>query len=389
MSTLSDYVQAKKKKNPSLRIGSLREVSETTVFPPTATNNPVFDYVTSIGGIPRGLVTEIRGSYSAGKTSICAQMIAQHQKNVREGTSEGGILYLDSEFAVDRTYFQNLGVDVDDPDFIFFQPETLEDGMNMFLELTKKGLLAYCILDSVASTSASAEYEAEVGKMSVGLKARVLNQALRMCVGPMRTHGTGLVLINHMQVNIPTTYMDKVAASRGIQKHISPGGSGIEYYSSLRIELTSPSHNKEEAHDVLTNEKKKLVTSTDVYVTAFKNKLGTPWRSGKMRVEYGKGFNATYSSFHILVDNKLIKKKAGGTYTFPAALLPTPDTVVPRGEDNILAALEENPEWAEILNKAARALVLKFQSEPSESEVVVEDVSDDNIDLETGEVLDD
>ena len=108
-----------------------------------------------------------------------------------------------------------------------------------------------------------------------------------------------------------------------------------------------------------------------------------------MRVEYGKGFNATYSSFHILVDNKLIKKKAGGTYTFPAALLPTPDTVVPRGEDNILAVLEENPEWAEILNKAARALVLKFQSEPSESEVVVEDVSDDNIDLETGEVLDD
>ena len=43
----------------------------------------------------------------------------------------------------------------------------------------------------------------------------------------------------------------------------------------------------------------------------------------------------------------------------------------------------------EIINKAARALVLKFQSEPSESEVVVEDVSDDNIDLETGEVLDD
>ena len=389
MSALSDYVQAKKKKNPSLRIGTIKEVVEIAVQPPTSSGNPVFDYITSIGGIPRGVVTEIRGNYSSGKTTIAAQVMAQHQKNVREGTAEGGILYLDSEFAVDQNYFKALGVDTDDPDFIFYQPETLEDGMNLFLELTKKNLLAYGVLDSVASASASAEYEAEIGKMSVGLKARVLNQSLRMCVGPMRSSGAGLILLNHMQVGIPTTYMDKVAASRGVQKKVSPGGTGVEFFTSLRIEMGSPSHNKTDAHDTLTNATTKQTTSTDVYVTAFKNKLGTPWRSGKMRVEYGKGFNATYSSFHILVDNKLIKKKAGGTYTFPAALLPTPDTVVPRGEDNILAILEENPDWAEILNKAARALVLKFQSEPSESEVVVEDVSDDNIDLETGEVLDD
>ena len=68
MSTLSDYVQAKKKKNPSLRIGTIKEVVEIAVQPPTSSGNPVFDYITSIGGIPRGVVTEIRGNYSSGNT---------------------------------------------------------------------------------------------------------------------------------------------------------------------------------------------------------------------------------------------------------------------------------------------------------------------------------
>lgn len=391
--TLRDYILDKKKKNPNLRIGSLHEIAESQKYPPIPTGNPVMDFVTSIGGIPRGLVTEIRGENSSGKSTISAMAAAQHQKAVKEGRASGAILYMDFENAVSEQYFRNLGLDTTDSDtFVYLQPETLEEGFNIFLEMTKAGLLALGIVDSVAAASAEAEYEATIGKLSVGLRARALHQALRMTVGPMKVTGTGLILINHTQVKIPQTFGEKQMASRGIQDKISPGGKAIEYYTSLRIDLAKPSNNKTETHDELTNEKTKQITSTDVLAWAFKSKVGTPQRMGKMRVQFGKGFNQVYSSFHILVDHKFIGKKAGGRYDFPDQLLPEGVDKVPVGEDNILAAIEAHPEWTELLTSVARKVVLSEQQEQGDHEVVISDEYEEAedgslIDPSTGEVV--
>ena len=154
----------------------------------------------------------------------------------------------------------------------------------------------------------------------------------------------------------------------------------------MRLETSKPSQNKEEVLDELTNDKAKQVTSTDVIISCFKNKVGIPHRTGKMRVQFGKGFNQTYSSFHILVDNGIIKKKAGGRYEFPEVLLPHVDTTVPVGEAKILDAIEADPEWADLIVARAKALVLSEQAELGE-DVVIEDVDTDSIDPLTGEVL--
>lgn len=387
MADIRDYVAAKRKKNPNMRIGSLRQIVSAQQHPPMTTGNIVSDYVTSIGGIPRGLVTEIRGFMSSGKSTLAAQAAAAHQQRVKRGEDTGAILYLDFEYAVDFDYFAALGLDVDDDEtFVYMQPETLEEGFQVFREMTQAGLLAIGIVDSVAAMSCAAEMEGDVGKQFIGNRAKAIQQALRMSIGPMRVHGTGLVLINHVQVKIPQTFGEKQAAMRGIQETVSPGGVAIPYYSSMRLETSKPSQNKEEVLDELTNDKAKQVTSTDVIISCFKNKVGIPHRTGKMRVQFGKGFNQTYSSFHILVDNGIIKKKAGGRYEFPEVLLPHVDTTVPVGEAKILDALEADPEWADLIVARAKALVLSEQAELGE-DVVIEDVDTDSIDPLTGEVL--
>lgn len=386
MGAVADYIAEKKKKNPDLRIGSLRHITEQQKLPPVSSGNLVLDYVTSIGGIPRGLVTEIRGYTSSGKTTSAAMAAASHQKMVREGKATGAILYLDFEYAVSETYFRNLGLDTDDEDtFVYVQPDTLEEGFNIFLDMTKAGLLAVGIVDSVAAASAEAEYEATIGKLSIGQRAKALHQALRMCVGPMRVHGTGLILINHTQVKIPQTFGEKQAAMRGIQETISPGGKAIEYYTSLRLDFAKPSNTKTEAHDELTNDKTKQVTSTDVTVTAFKNKVGVPHRVGKMRVHFGKGFSQAYSAFHILLDHGFIKKKAGGNFTFPDQILPPDGSKVPVGEDNVVKAIEDSPEWLDLLVDVAHKVVLSEQVEQVDPEVVI---TDEVMDEETGELID-
>lgn len=387
MTSVREYIEAKKKKNPSLRIGSLKEISEAQKRPPMTSGNVVFDYVTSIGGLPRGVVTEIRGENSSGKSTLAAMIAGQHQKKVKAGESTGAILYLDFEYAVSRQYFEALGVDVDDEEtFVYYQPDTLEDGFNLFLEMTRDGLLALGVIDSVAGASAEAEYEATIGKLSIGLKARAFHQALRMCVGPMKVNGTGLILINHTQTKIPQTFGEKQAASRGIQETISPGGKAIEYYTSVRLNLAKPQLIKNEVLDDLTNDKTKQVTNVDVVITAFKNKVGTPHRTGKMRINFGKGFNPTYSAFHILVDHKIITKKAGGHFTIPEPLR-VDDEKLPVGEDNVIAAIDSNPEWRKLINDFASQLVLKVQVEQSDVDILIEDEIGEVIDEETGEVL--
>ena len=390
MTSVRDYIQAKKKKNPALRIGSLQEISEAQKLPPMSSGNVVFDYVTSIGGLPRGVVTEIRGENSSGKSTIAAMIAGQHQKRVKAGEATGAILYLDFEYAVSKAYFEALGVDVDDDEtFVYYQPDTLEDGFNLFLDMTKEGLLALGVMDSVAGASAASEYEATVGKLSVGLKARAFHQGLRMCIGPMKVHGTGLILINHTQTKIPQTFGEKQAASRGIQETISPGGKAIEYYTSVRLNLAKPQLIKNEVLDDLTNDKTKQVTNVDVVISAFKNKVGTPHRTGKMRINFGTGFNPTYSAFNILVDHGIVKKKTGGHYEIPDSLR-VGDDKLPVGEDKLIAAIDSNQEWRALINDFAAQLVLKMQVEQGDiDDIVLGDDFEGNIDFETGEVLDD
>lgn len=389
MGKVADYVAEKKKKNPKLRLGSLHEIAEGQKYPALSTANLVMDYVTSIGGLPRGLVTEIRGHNSSGKTTLAAQTAAKHQQEVRAGRATGAILYLDFEYAVNEEYFAKLGLDTSDEEtFVYFQPDHLEEGFNVFLEMTKAGLLAMCIVDSVAGASSEAEYEGLIGKLSIGQKAKALHQVLRMSVGPMRVHGTGLVLINQTQIKIPQTFGEKQAAMRGIQETISPGGKSMEYYTALRIELAKPSLQKNETHDELTNDKTKQVTSTEVQVTAFKNKVGVPHRTGKMRVHFGKGFSQAFSAFHILVDHDVIKKKAGGNYVLPTELLP--EGKQPVGEDNMIAGIEADPEWQDRIVDAARRLVQAKQVEQASVDIVVVDYIEeggDLIDPQTGEVM--
>lgn len=392
MGSVSDFIKDRRKKNPQLRVGSLNEIAKTQVWTPMSSGNVAFDYATSIGGVPRGRVTEIRGFNSAGKTTAAAMIAAQHQKRVKAGTDTGAVLYLDFEYAVDETYFANLGLDVHDEEtFVYAQPENLEEGFQLFLDMTKAGLLALCVVDSVAGASAEAEYDAHIGKMSVGLKARALNQSMRMCVGPMRVHGTGLILINHTQETIPTSYSEKQMAARGIKNTVSPGGKAMEYYPSMRIELQRPSNVKVEKHDELTNEKVKMVDATEVVMTVFKSKVGVPHRQARLRVEFGKGFSNAYSVFHILVDHKVIKKKPGGMFEFPEEYGPTDGGKIPRGEDNVIELITRDPEWLGQLNELASELVLKVNETPTAEEFVIGDnlvaEGQDVIDEETGEIV--
>ena len=77
MSAVADFIAARKKKNPSLRIGSVRKILESQAYAPLSTGNVAADYITGIGGILG--VVELRGFMSSGKTTLAVSIAAELQ----------------------------------------------------------------------------------------------------------------------------------------------------------------------------------------------------------------------------------------------------------------------------------------------------------------------
>src|SRR5690606_37222620 len=93
------------------------------VVPVIPTGSLQLDLALGIGGLPRGRVIEIYGPESSGKTTLTLQTIAECQKM-------GGVAaFIDAEHALDPTYAQKLGVNVDD--LLVSQPDTGEQALEI------------------------------------------------------------------------------------------------------------------------------------------------------------------------------------------------------------------------------------------------------------------
>ena len=144
-------------------------------IPAVSTGSLGLDIALGIGGLPKGRVIEIFGPESSGKTTLTLQAIAECQK-------EGGTAaFIDAEHALDPTYAEKLGVNVDE--LLLSQPDTGEQALEVTDMLVKSNSVDLIVVDSVAALTPRAEIEGEMGDHHVGLQARLMSQALRKITG--------------------------------------------------------------------------------------------------------------------------------------------------------------------------------------------------------------
>src|ERR1051325_7948309 len=91
-------------KGSIMRLGQKGAIQPIEAIPTGAIS---IDYALARGGVPRGRGVEIFGPESSGKTTLALQVIAEAQK------LGGMAAFVDAEHALDATYAQKLGVDVD------------------------------------------------------------------------------------------------------------------------------------------------------------------------------------------------------------------------------------------------------------------------------------
>lgn len=216
------------------------------------------------GGFPRGRVIEIYGPEASGKTSVALTAIANIQ---REG---GFCAFIDAEQALDTRYSAKLGVDWSQ--LAFSQQNIAEDVLTLVHHLAETGVCDLIVVDSIASLSPRAEYEAEIGKQTIGLLARLLSQALRKLVRVANDNDCSIMFLNQTRDNIGIMY--------GPRK-TTPGGNALKFYASQRVEVRRMSQVKE-GEEIIGNEVKMKVV---------KNKVSRPYGEGVSVLTFNEGIN--------------------------------------------------------------------------------------------------
>src|ERR687898_803722 len=270
------------------------------------------DLALGVGGVPRGRTVEIFGPEGSGKTTLALHIIAEAQ------WAGGLAAFIDAEHALDPTYAQAIGVDLEN--LYFSQPDNGEQALEIADTLVRSGALDVVVIDSVAALVPRAEIEGEMGDSHVGLQARLMSQALRKLSGSLSRSGTTAIFINQLR--------EKIGVMFG-SPETTPGGRALKFYSSVRLDIRRIGALKVGTDAVGNQTRVKVV----------KNKVAPPFKTVEFDVMYGEGISREGSLLDIGIENDVIQK-SGAWFAYG-------DERLGQGRENAKQFLKENDEVRE------------------------------------------
>ena len=280
------------------------------------------DIALGIGGLPRGRVVEIYGPESSGKTTLTLQVIAEMQK------LGGTAAFIDAEHALDPTYDQKLGVNLDE--LLISQPDTGEQALEIADMLVRSASVDVVVIDSVAALVPKAEIEGEMGDSLPGLQARLMSQALRKLTANINRTNTLVIFINQIRMKIGVMFGSPETTT---------GGNALKFYASVRLDIRRIGGIKK-GDEVVGNETR---------VKVVKNKVAPPFREAIFDILYGEGTSREGEIVELGVAHKLVEK-SGSWYAYNGEK-------IGQGKDNAREFLKANPQIAEEIEAKIRTAV--------------------------------
>ena len=307
-------------KGTVMRLGDHAKVPVSVV----PSGSLALDAALGVGGYPRGRVIEIYGPESSGKTTMALHAIAEAQK------LGGQAAFVDAEHALDPSYAERLGVDVDN--LLVSQPDSGEQALEIVDMLTRSGGVDIIVVDSVAALTPKAELEGDMGDSHMGLQARLMSQALRKLTGSISRSNTIIIFINQIRMKIGVMFGNPETTT---------GGNALKFYASVRLDVRRIGAIK----------KGDEVMGNDTRVKVVKNKVAPPFKQAQFSIMYGEGVSHAGEVLDMGVQYGLVNK-SGAWYACG-------NERIGQGRDNAMTYLKEHPEMlAEIETGVREALGL-------------------------------
>jgi len=321
-------------KGSIMRLGT-HERENIPVIPSGALS---LDIALGVGGFPKGRVAEIYGPESSGKTTLALHVVAEAQK------SGGTAAFIDAEHALDTSYAERLGVDVDN--LLVSQPDFGEQALEIAEILMRSGGIDVIVIDSVAALVPRAEIDGNVGDSHMGLQARLMSQAMRKFTGVLNRSNTVLIFINQIRMKIGVMFGNPETTT---------GGNALKFYSSLRLDIRKIGQIKE-GQDIIGNRTK---------VKVVKNKVAPPFKLAEFDIIYGEGISKIGDMLDLAVNMEIVDK-SGSWYSYL-------DERIGQGRENAKKFLADQPEMClDIENKVRLAYGITERTQEPESPELTE-----------------
>ena len=277
------------------------------------------DLALGIGGLPKGRIVEIYGPESSGKTTLALHVVAEVQK------AGGTAAFVDAEHALDPSYANKLGVNLDD--LLVSQPDTGEQALEITDTLVRSGAVDIIVIDSVAALTPRAEIEGEMGDSLPGLQARLMSQALRKLTASISKTHTLVIFINQIRMKIGVMYGSPETTT---------GGNALKFYASVRLDIRRTGSVKRSDE----------IVGNNVRVKVVKNKVAPPFREVEFDIMYGEGISKLGEIIDLGVKAGVIEK-SGSWFSFNSQR-------IGQGRDNVRDFLKANPDMANEIERSVR-----------------------------------
>lgn len=242
------------------------------------------------GGIPGGIMVEIFGPESSGKTVLLCEIAGAIQR------SGGDIAFYDPEARLNQQFAQIFDLDINE--MTLEVPDTVTE---VFTSMRKwipdNGEINGVCTDSLAALSTDLELGDDDGDKMGMRRAKEFSEQLRKTCRILTKTNTLLVCSNQIRENVDR-------GSFG-EKYKAPGGKGVAFYSSLRLRTKVMGNLSRE---ITANKKKrKQVYGTQIEVEIYKSSVWKPKRSAKLTIDYDYGID------DIRENLKYVKEMSGAT----------------------------------------------------------------------------
>jgi recombination protein RecA len=324
-----DQIEKQYGKGSIMRLG--QKANERFRVSTIPTGSVALDLALGVGGLPRGRIVEIYGPEASGKTSLALHVIAEAQKG------GGQCAFIDAEHALDPTWAEILGVNLDD--LLMSQPDTGEQALEITETLIRSGGLDVIVIDSVAALVPRAELEGEMGDAVMGMQARLMSQALRKLTGAISKSKTILIFTNQIRQKIGVMFGNP---------ETTPGGLALKFYSSVRLDIRRIEILKSGDNVIGSRHRVRVV----------KNKVAPPLRVAEMDIMADEGISKSGGLLDVAVDLALIEKK-GSFFNYGGKVLA-------QGREGAKMEIRGNKKLSEEIEKKIYEAVAKGKKVPKE-----------------------
>ena len=236
------------------------------------------------GGIPGGILVEIFGPSSTGKTVLLCEIAGDVQRK------EGEIMFRDPEARLNKQFARIFDLDPDQMDYA--TPNTVPELFQAVRvwQPKKKALIHGIFGDSLAALSTDLEMDSDEGDKMGMRRAKEFSEELRR---------TCRILTEKNYLMVCSNQVRESGEMFG-QKYKSPGGMAIGFYSSLRIRAIQSSKITEKK-SIKGKEVKRVVGVTTEF-EIYKSSIWKPYRTAPVSILFDYGIDDIRQNLQFIKD---------------------------------------------------------------------------------------